>query len=317
LCILIVCKPGATLPREHLLGSIENNPNGAGYAIHKGDSLFVERGLNDLELVDSFLANRTQWPEGPAMFHARIASAGDVTDANCHPFQVGEHNDIVLAHNGAMLPLKGYGPFMADNSKSDTRVFAESYLPEIGIESLDILAVEWLAWLGYNKVAVLSASPLLTLPVYIFGQDRGFWRADTDCWYSNGSYYQHKKLIKWPADTYDWEDWPRHGTYWWNKDTKTIKVKDPSTSLIPALPAGEPDNLDDLMYPVTCGLCSVELGESDYKLGECVLCGYCLECETSPCVCFYGHHIPENSKSVDPIADDRWSAAVQRVLDGI
>jgi predicted glutamine amidotransferase len=118
LCILIVCKPGATLPREHLLGSIENNPNGAGYAIHKGDSLFVERGLNDLELVDSFLANRTQWPEGPAMFHARIASAGDVTDANCHPFQVGEHNDIVLAHNGAMLPLKGYGPFMADNSKS-------------------------------------------------------------------------------------------------------------------------------------------------------------------------------------------------------
>jgi glutamine amidotransferase len=319
MCVLIVCKPGATPPREHLLGSVENNPDGAGYAIHRGASLFVERGLNDTELVDSFLVNRAQWPDGPAMFHARIASAGDVSIDNCHPFMVGEHSDIVLAHNGAMLPLEGYAPFVADLTKSDTRVFAESYLPEVGIESLDLLPDDWLKWLGYNKVAVLSASPILACNWYIFGQTKGFWRADTNCWYSNGSYYSHKNRVTQWTGYSDYEHWPRK-TYWWDKDTKTVhsKVKDCSTNLVPAATVTvEPDDMSELMYPTVCGLCCVALGADDYRLGECVLCGYCLECETNPCACFPGRVYDAEIVDDNDHDNNLWERAIERLLHKI
>jgi hypothetical protein len=225
------------------------------------------------------------------MFHARIASVGEVGLGNTHPFFVGEYADIVLAHNGYCLPLQKYGPYIADITKSDTRVFAESFLPELGIESLDTCtAEEWETFIGANKVAVLSTNPLLAKPYYIFGEKKGIWRADTDCWYSNSSYM------------------PRMVWTWTKDDSGTMTYKSSPLTKAREMPQRYCDALED----DECPGCGLELRDASYELGECEYCFWCLECDQAPCTCYRG-------SLSDPVPDpfdqpEAYEAMVQEVL---
>ena len=256
MCILIACKGGAIPPKEHLYESIDNNPDGSGWAIHTGDAIMrmrtVDKGYG---AVESFMAAREQYPDGPALFHARIASVGRVSLANTHPFTVDNRPDLVVAHNGCALSLGSLMPRGFDAEHSDTRVFAEQYLPRVGIASLDSMRDDWEKWADGNKLGFLSTAPELSQQLYIIGESDGHWIGDV--WYSNHSY------LSWNDD-------------YWNF----------GRSLIRRLPPTPSDTWEAV--ETICGSCGTLFNTASYQMGCCSECYACIDCSDIPCTCVYG-----------------------------
>ncbi|TDP27738.1 class II glutamine amidotransferase [Nocardia ignorata] len=199
MCILTVIKPGIVADYEALAAGAVANPHGHGWAVHAGDRLIVGHGLDPQTTITEFAQARTEFPDGPALFHSRFATHGDHTTANCHPFAIGGDKRSVLAHNGILPehvhPLKG-------DDRSDTRIAAEDFLPQNPFGSLDSWAgrERFERWLGTDKAAILTVDPAYKHPAYIFNEHRGHWREGS--WYSNHNY----ELGRYPAGTfYDYE----------------------------------------------------------------------------------------------------------------
>lgn len=186
MCILIFAPEGQTIPKDHLEQSCAANPDGFGWATIYNDTdgkprIISHRTMVAKEAIETFLDARTRWPEYPAIFHARIATHGTVTLDNCHPFYVGEDHATLLAHNGIM-------PIPAESGRSDTRQFAEEWMPMIGVENLDDpkTVQELEKFIDWSKVAFLTVDPRLKQWAYILNEDHGIW--DDGVWYSNSGY---------------------------------------------------------------------------------------------------------------------------------
>lgn len=120
--------------------------------------------------VGNFVTARAVRMSEPAVFHARYASPGSpVTLPNCQPVLLGD--GTLVAHNGALFPV--------DGDESDTRVFAEKFLPQWDLDSPADRA-DLRDLLGPNKIVILrpGKTPLL------LGDRKGVWRPDGS-WHSN------------------------------------------------------------------------------------------------------------------------------------
>ena len=128
MCI-IVCKPkGAKLPEKSVLKNcFINNDDGAGFSFSKDNRIYLSKGYSRFKpfykAVHHFIKDDTT-----AILHFRIASVGEVSGENCHPFVMSQSKTEinktinctktpVFAHNGT-LSIK------AVNGKSDTRQYA-------------------------------------------------------------------------------------------------------------------------------------------------------------------------------------------------
>src|ERR1035437_3398377 len=129
MCLLVFCKPKTTPDREDLETACKNNPHGFGFAVVAGNKIHTGRDMDPKRAVDRFLRERAKYPEGPALFHARMSTHGLPDAHSCHPFRGGGDKRVILAHNG-IFPV-GMAP---KDPRSDTRLFAESILPAMGVE---------------------------------------------------------------------------------------------------------------------------------------------------------------------------------------
>ncbi|MEU3010044.1 class II glutamine amidotransferase [Nocardia asteroides] len=185
MCILTFIRPAITPDYDALANGAIANPHGHGWAIHAGSRLIVGHGLDPRETITEFALARTEFPDGPALFHSRFATHGNHTTGNCHPFAIGGDKRSVLAHNGVLPdhvhPLHG-------DDRSDTRIAAEDFLPRAPFGSLD----SWIGrsrferWLGHDKAVILTVDPAYKHPAYIFNEQAGHWRDGS--WYSNHTY---------------------------------------------------------------------------------------------------------------------------------
>lgn len=182
MCILIFCPVGTTPPVDHLTESCEANPDGFGFAVIAGDRIITGHSMIPDEAIQEFLAVRAQYPDGEALFHARITTHGTTSLDNCHPFYVGGNESIVLAHNG-MLPCQ---PKPGD-LRSDTRIFAEDLFMNT-FPKLDRPKTikRMSSWVGYSKVLILSVDKRLKRSHYLINESMGHW--NDGIWYSNSSY---------------------------------------------------------------------------------------------------------------------------------
>jgi glutamine amidotransferase len=262
-------EPGFTPTREELYNAAEANPHGFGFAFLTNDTILTGRGMDATEVIERFLRIRSGMPDVWAMFHTRYTTHGTTSKSNCHPFRVGGSPDIVLAHNG-VLPLSP-----ADN-RSDTRMFAEDWLPELGLEALDDeTTYAWLEhWAAGSKVAIFSNSPLLEKNVYILNEHLGHWKEGI--WWSNYSY-----------EAYDYSKYLSKRYNGMFGDSCGIQDQ--------VLEEGFADN-----YCSYCG----HVDTVDTASGTCMWCYSCVDCyeDIDSCLCYD----PERKKSRPEVARSNW-----------
>lgn len=204
MCIAIACRYGATPPREHLEESCRQNPDGFGWAVITGSTVHTYKTMSATDAIDTFIAMR-ETSKQPALFHARIATAGNVDTARCHPFRVRGHGKhTALIHNGilpiSLQPAKG-------DPRSDTQILAEDEIPSYtgGLASLKFRSA-WETFLGWNKVCVLAAGKRavadMGTDLLILNEHDGQWIDDV--WYSNAS-YQRRTYSATSSYGYKWD----------------------------------------------------------------------------------------------------------------
>jgi len=199
MCILSFYKPGVTPDLAALATGAEANPHGHGYAVVADSRIIIGHSLDADRVIEEFAAVRARFPDTPALFHSRFATAGLLDINNCHPFFVGEDDRTVLAHNG-ILPAT-MQPRLGD-PRSDTRIAAEDFLPREPFGPLD----SWTgrdgleAWLRTDKIVLLTVDPAYRHTAYVFNEHLGHY-SDDGVWYSNASY----RWASWLPDEEDEE----------------------------------------------------------------------------------------------------------------
>lgn len=188
MCMLCLVPPNVIPSREKLENSALNNPHGFGFAIviPSEQRIHAERTMNPDTSINRFLEMRGKYPEGYAMWHARLATHGSMTVDNCHPFKVGGDERTYLAHNGILPIIEPTG-----DMRSDTRIFAEDLLPAIGgVSALDNPQVMNLIedFTSGSKVAILTVDVRAEYQAYLIHENKGT-KDGTGVWWSNDSCY--------------------------------------------------------------------------------------------------------------------------------
>ena len=262
MCMLCVVPPGVMPDRDKLVNSALNNPHGYGFSIviPEEKRILRERTMSADESINRFLEMRGYYMDGYAMWHARYATHGSRTVANCHPFILGDDDRTHIAHNG-ILPVTPHDK----DDRSDTRIFAEDILPTIGgVAALDNdytweMLEEYTAG---SKVAVLTVDPRAQHECYVLNQDLG--KQDTSgVWWSNDSCYLD----------YGYAD-PRKGkgiSSWVSKN--------------------DMDFFDDKTETYQCPSCDQFMDEAtlDSNDSTCFYCAFCFDCSSdyTACMCRY------------------------------
>lgn len=257
MCMLCVIPPNVIPSREKLENSALNNPHGFGFAIviPSENRIHSERTMNADTSINRFLEMRAKYPEGYAMWHARLATHGSMTVDNCHPFKVGGDDRTYLAHNGILPIVEPQGDL-----RSDTRIFAEDLLPAIGgITALDNDQVFNLMedFTSGSKVCILTVDPDAKHQCYLIHENKGKVDA-SGVWWSNDSCYLSSYTTSW-------------------RSTK------PLTSLF---------SKDDEDLYAECQVCDLVLLEEPEKgvPDYCPTCGCCWDCAVymTDCLCYQG-----------------------------
>lgn len=207
MCIAIIVPRGIAAPSQETLEACEAaNSHGGGIAWIQGKQVRWRKGLKTADILQVM-----KYAPTPYFIHFRIATAGGVQEALCHPFGVDKAASFaptgaasaVLMHNGhwsewrenMLRLLRGKVP---KGPWSDSRAMA--YIAyHYGTEALELID---------EKVAVLHADGSIER----FGAG---WQLRNDCWYSN---------LSWRYTTqYDPREWkplkPRkHRSRYWPRD---------------------------------------------------------------------------------------------------
>lgn len=180
MCMLTFYRPGAQPDADALTNGAVFNDDGHGFAIVADRKLIIRHGLHFDATLAEFKRLRAEHPDGPALFHSRMGTHGDMSERNCHPFRIGGDRRTVIAHNGilpaAVQPSK-------DDPRCDTRIAAEDRFREVDLA--DPAAQKTITeWMGrHNKIVILTVNPQYPEHAYILNEAAGIWIGDT--WYSN------------------------------------------------------------------------------------------------------------------------------------
>jgi glutamine amidotransferase len=266
------------------------NNDGHGYAIVTEGSVIIGKGFKADEVISEFAAMRRRYPDGPALFHSRLATDGAETLDNVHPFYVNNDRRTVLAHNGIMptRPSKG-------DPRSDTRLFADSFGGRFGSIRKQTARDEAAKWMGsWNKVVILTADPRSPARAFILNEKSGEW-TENGIWYSNEGYQGYRWSYT-SGGSYG-GSYGSHGAGWYKWNGKEYSEFYPDTTAQEeSTVIGYPDGgtatnagrkwWDDLS---TCRFCFSIMSNVETELGWCENCDTCQDCDqtTDNCQCYY------------------------------
>lgn len=281
MCMITFLPEGVEADDQAIFNGALFNDDGHGFAIVINGELVVRRGFDSAEMVDLFVSLRRTHPEGPAMFHSRMATHGVTDKSNVHPFYVGSDRRTVLVHNGIFATLgtkKG-------TTWSDTKIFARSFLPSRA--DMNILTrrgrIRAQKWMGsYNKVAVITTNPNSKLSSFILNENEGYWDS-SGAWYSGldylGSKYHYSKSTAYAFEDYGFDRF---------EDRSRPAVLG-STGKEVAMHDSQWDEYwtEYVAEHGRCGFCEA-VGSIDIKTGVCAVCTMCNDCRQPEkfCACF-------------------------------
>lgn len=260
MCLATLTTNGRTLTDEQIRNAWNANPHGGGIAYF--DSTGKVQAFRTLSLPKFQRAYARLIDEGlhysPMALHFRLATHGDKTINNVHPFRM-DANTLVI-HNG-MFPIE------PNDSRSDSCVFVTETLPKLGSLWFDDSNLHNLVQ-GYcdggypNKLVVLTDNPNAKFRAYVINASAGYWDAEREVWYSNRSHEGSKKRATVTSgNANSWVHYP-------NEDWNAIASS------------------DDWEECGMCGEASVTYLD-ETKTRTCYLCGTCQTCafDFSECTC--------------------------------
>lgn len=179
MCVAIYCEERHVLTEAELRTGWDSNPDGGGFAyISRSGALSVFRTMDLGNFLRAYDEASDRNPQSPFAVHMRIATSGSIAKRNCHPFR--QDGGTAWIHNG-ILPTKPIG------KRSDTAVFVEDYLPQLGSLWMDnpylVSIVE--EYCSGSKLVGLTTNPKAQERAYIINEADGFWNGTA--WYSNRS----------------------------------------------------------------------------------------------------------------------------------
>lgn len=183
MCIAIMSKKGTVLKDDALKLCWENNPDGAGMAWAENGRVKVWK---ELKSFDAFLSKYKEVRatyKGNMLLHFRIATRGSTNLSNCHPFKV--NNNLAFVHNGTISGVT------ISKTESDTVMFNKEILSKLPAKFYtNATILELLTkFVGTSKLVFLNGEG----EYFFINESYGEW--NTDCWFSNKSYYQKKTSV--------------------------------------------------------------------------------------------------------------------------
>jgi len=289
MCLLTYFPKGSQPSIKDLEYGAEYNSDGHGFAIvdPKKGQLIVHKSMDADILITLFERLRSDFPDGPAIFHSRIGTAGNVDKSNCHPFYVGSDKQTIIAHNG-ILPAKAQPA--KDDKRSDTRLLAEVFLPKHRFGAVHTHGGRKTLgkWAGKgNKFAILSVNPLLGGHGFLVNEEQGDWEDGPTgpIWYSNDS-HDPSFWGRWATGgSYTgygtgWaDDWNRAGK--WVQDDKGVYRWQESGKALPAISTVSKLTRD-------CEFCEEKdcwVRDHEHICGACWTCRDCYE-DATECQCW-------------------------------
>lgn len=179
MCIAIYCPERHALTESELRTGWKANPDGGGFAyINRSGALATYRSMELDPFLRAYEEASERNPQSPFAVHMRIATSGTISKRNCHPFR--QDRTTAWIHNGIL-------PTSPTKKRSDTAVFVENYLPELGSLWMDnpyltSIVEEYCAG---SKLVGITTNPKASERAYIVNEKDGNWNGSA--WYSNRS----------------------------------------------------------------------------------------------------------------------------------
>jgi hypothetical protein len=176
MCLIVYSPAGTIFDYETFDCAQAFNPDGIGIMSERG----VEKFLGSDAAKDAWRHLRDLEDERvPYGIHFRLATHGDVSFENCHPFRA-PRSDALVMHNGIIRSTA----HLATRSRSDTVLFVEKFMgsapgPERSHHSAYFHRLSRLIGAS-NTLLVFHAN---TAEFTICNEDVGLWMGDH--WYSN------------------------------------------------------------------------------------------------------------------------------------
>ena len=194
MCIAIVKKKDAVITDEELKNCFENNPDGAGLAYTKDNTIYYIKGIFDVKTFIKAVREAENECDGAMLIHCRIGTSGLKDEENCHPHVV--NNNCIMIHNG-ILDID-----VPKGSKiSDTVIFVNEILkplPRDFMKDEGIMNMIEFTIGSSNKFCFLNAKGEYA----IANEDMGEWRDGV--WFSNHSYETKKVKYTYAYPYYNW-----------------------------------------------------------------------------------------------------------------
>jgi glutamine amidotransferase len=180
-------EPGIKIEDEWMDNSAESNSDGFGLSYIDADQgLKVFKTMDYIEFKTTFRQLESSHEDSSFILHFRKTTDGATNVDNCHPFLSG---GVAVFHNGLILPCK---PSAKEETRSDTRIFAEDLLPNLPNGWLDNEAILDLIeeYIGNSKLAIMDGDG----NVVILNENKGNWHEGV--WMSNYSFYPNTRSVQ-------------------------------------------------------------------------------------------------------------------------
>jgi hypothetical protein len=196
MCILVIKRAdGDKISDETLKVMYDNNNDSCGLSYINTDHLGVRRlkvhKYMDFEpFLEKYRRCERISPESNFLLHFRIATSGELSTFNQHPFWVKKGS--VMAHNGIIASARKD----PDGRRNDTQMFLDDTIKELPEDWMEYSAILDMIedYIGYSKLAFLNEDG----SYLILNEQKGSWNGGS--WYSNDSWKKPK--YKWTPKKY-------------------------------------------------------------------------------------------------------------------
>lgn len=118
MCVIVTSEQGQPIPDLMTLTAMTyTNPDGTGIAWYGSQGLHVYHTIDPEHAVAWIINHRDMLTENPCLIHFRLATHGQVSHENTHPFtyQLDNGETGYIAHNGIARPYTDGIPYANDS----------------------------------------------------------------------------------------------------------------------------------------------------------------------------------------------------------